>query len=200
MSKLIMNVGGMFSGKSTLLQQQGKRHMYAKQNVVFLKPAFDNRYSEDEIVTHEGNSVKAINVDDTLSKYGEIWTADVVLIDEIQFFPLSVVYEIKQLLAENIMVYVSGLDMNYRGRGFLVVEELMTIADEINKLKAVCEMCGKDAGFTGKRHNHINGATVSINVSGENISEFELGEKELYIPLCRNCFNKLTNKGGCENV
>lgn len=188
MAKLIMNVGGMFSGKSTLLQQQGKRHMYAKQKVVFLKPAFDNRYSEDEIVTHEGHSVKAINVEGNLSKYGQIWAADVVLIDEIQFFPLSVVYEIKQLLDENITVYVSGLDMNYLGRGFLVVEELMTAADEVNKLKAVCEMCGNDAGFTGKR-----------KLYGPSNSEFELGEKELYVPLCRKCFVEHLGKGGSGN-
>lgn len=184
MAKLIMNVGGMFSGKSTELQKQGQRHLYAKQNVVFLKPIVDDRYSDDEIVTHDGKGVKAINIEKSIM-IPEVLTADVVLIDEIQFFPLSVCKEIQDLLNDGINIYVSGLDMNYRGRGFLVVEELMSIADEVHKLKAVCEMCGEDAGFTGKRKMY-----------GPSDSTFKLGEKDIYIPLCRECFCKHLERGG----
>lgn len=189
MGKLTVNVGGMFSGKSTLLQQQGRRHFCANQKVVYVKPSLDNRYSDDEIVTHDGKSVSAINIESSLKEYPELFSADVVLIDEIQFFKLNVVLEILELLKKGIDVYVSGLDMDYKGLGFAIVMTLMTMADEVNKLKSICECCGSsDAGMTGKR-----------DVSISSCERFELGDQTLYIPLCRDCYYKLKFEGCIRN-
>ena len=173
--KLVCNVGGMFSGKSTELQRQGQRHLLAGHNVVFLKPSYDNRYSEDRIITHCGQSVEAINVTDTII-IPEVVNAEVILIDEVQFLHYGIVNEIRELLKEGKTIYVSGLDMDSKGNGFLIVEALMTSADTVQKFKAVCEECGSDATFTGKRV--------------DNDKRHELGSKELYIPLCRSCFYK----------
>lgn len=171
--KLTVNVGGMFSGKSTELQRQGKRHMMAGHKVVFLKPAYDNRYRDDKIVTHDGQYVEAINVTNTITNKASV-DADVILIDEAQFLPYGILNEIRWLLREGKTIYISGLDMDSNGRGYLVMEGLMTMADNVQKFKAVCEECGADATFTGKRVN--NGV------------RHELGSKELYIPLCRKCY------------
>lgn len=178
MSKLVLNVGGMFSGKSTELIKQGQRHIYARQNVVFVKPEMDDRYSKDEIVTHDGKRIKAINYCGWLL-LPEVLCADVILIDEIQFFPLDVFIQIKELLDDGKLIYISGLDKDYNGNAFTITERLMVEADVVNKLKAVCERCGEDASFTGKR-----------KMERGNDSVIELGEHETYLPLCRDCFNK----------
>lgn len=174
-SRLVVNCGGMFSGKSTELMRQGERHMIAGHNVVFVKPLIDNRYSNDEIVNHKGQKVQAINI-----KHGKellvtpsILKADVVLIDEVQFIP-KVVESIKDLLTINKMIYCSGLDMDYKGDPFEAVACLMAMAEEINKFHAVCNNCGEDALFSHK--------TIESN------QRIELGEKDIYIPLCRKCY------------
>ena len=175
LSKLIMNVGGMFSGKSTELQRQGKRHIIAGHKVVFLKPQFDDRYSKDCIVTHLGETVEAVNVTDTIL-IPEVAEAEVILLDEIQFYNNSVIGEIRQLLREGKIIYASGLDMDFNGNGFNIVMNLMSMADGVQKFKAVCEECGQDATFTDKR---VKNGVVN-----------ELGSKDLYIPLCRSCYYK----------
>lgn len=176
--KLVVNCGGMFSGKSTELMRQGERHMIAGHNIVFVKPLIDNRYSNDEIVNHKGQKVKAINVKDgnSLLEMKDIIEADVVLIDEVQFID-NVVEAIKTLLQLKKTVYCSGLDMDYKGDPFETVATLMAMAEEVNKFHAVCSGCGEDALFSHK-----------TNESKERI---ELGEKDIYIPLCRKCYQKI---------
>lgn len=171
--KLVCNVGGMFSGKTTELLRQGRRHVLAGHKVVYLKPKFDDRYSENEVVTHLGDSVKAINVMETLL-CDEVQGADVILIDEAQFLPYQLLNEVRLLLREGKTIYISALDMDAKGNGYLIVEGLMTLADHVYKFKAVCENCGSDATYTGKRV--------------DNGIRDELGSKDLYIPLCRRCY------------
>ena len=180
MSKLVVNVGGMFSGKSTQLLRQGERHIRAKHNVVFIKPKTDNRYSDTEIVTHNGQSVVAnvVNPKESIVKYAVDGT-DVVLIDEVQFFDKRIVPSIWNLLAKGITVYASGLDMDFLGDGFETVNELMAVADEVNKLHAVCKGCGADAVMSAKKDFH------SIDKSKERV---ELGADDVYMPLCRKCY------------
>lgn len=173
--KLTVNAGCMFSGKTSELYRQGQRHLLARQKVVFVKPLFDNRYATDYIMTHSGLRAKAVNVDETIL-VDEVLSADVVLLDEFQFYPSSVVEEVQQLVKMKKTVYVSGLDMDSNGKGFNNMKEIMVIADEVKKFKAVCEICGEDAMFS---HKH-NGTDKTI----------ELGAKNLYIPLCRECFEK----------
>lgn len=176
-SKLVVNCGGMFSGKSTELMRQGERHMLAGHKVVFLKPQFDDRYSEDEIVNHKGQKVKAIGItpEDNILLMEDIQTADVILIDEVQFID-NIVIKIECLLKQGKAIYCSGLDMDFLGKPFEIVANLMAMADEVNKFHAVCAHCGEDAVYSKK----LSDSTTRI----------ELGEKDKYIPLCRNCYYK----------
>lgn len=180
-AKLVVNVGSMFSGKSTELQRQGKRHMIAGHQVVYLKPKMDNRYSEREVVTHDGLSAPALPIHtDRMMTYGtycKVREADVVLVDEVQFFTMAMVRSIETLLKEGKTVYVSGLDMDYQGKPFDVVSYLMGIADQVHKIKAVCADCGNDAYVTAK-------------TSGSN-DRLELGSADIYKPVCRPCYHKL---------
>lgn len=177
--KLQVNVGGMFSGKSTELQRQGKRHLIAGHKVLFIKPEMDNRYSESEIMTHDGSKVEAISLKTSGSHAGwlALHEADVYLFDEIQFYDLSIVDDIKYLLSKGKTVYVSGLDMDFTGRAFNTTAQLMALADEVTKFKAVCSICGNDGYVTAK-------------TSGSNV-RVELGSQDKYKPVCRPCFNTL---------
>lgn len=181
MSFLTVNVGGMFSGKSTELQRQGERHILAGQKVVFIKPSTDTRYSEDEIVTHKGNKVKALNVDKRFigMELSGLYKYDVILFDEVQFFDEIVETVIRILLFNGKTVYCSGLDMDFKGEVFPVTAKLMGIADEVKKFHAVCEKCGTDGVITARRS--------SSDIEGN----IQLGAKETYIPLCRECYYRI---------
>jgi thymidine kinase len=176
---LVLIVGGMFSGKSTELQRQGKRHILRGDRVLFIKPRIDNRYSEDEIVTHDGNRVKAINVDldEPIHQTLDLTGVDVVLIDEIQFFTEQVIESIDEMLKRGIRVYCSGLDLDFEGKPFEITAILMAKAEDVIKLHAVCEKCGGDAWVTPRR-------------SKNNKERVSLGVHEYY-PLCRKCFYEL---------
>jgi thymidine kinase len=177
--KLVVNAGGMFASKSTALIAQGKRHLLAGHKVLFVKPDMDNRYAEEEIVTHDGQKVDAIKVGTYQTLFAFIPTAeaDVILIDEVQFFDWNMVQDIEALLKRGKVIYVSGLDMDYTGTPFHITAHLMAIADEVNKYKAVCSICGEDSYVTAK-------------TSGSN-DRVELGSQDKYKPVCRPCFNKL---------
>ena len=176
MSKLIVNSGSMFGGKTRELQRLGERHKIAGHNVLYLKPDFDNRYGKEHISTHDGNKVEAIPVSITDSIFNYITKdTEVVLIDEVQFFNSSIVNEIMELVENGVNVYVSGLDMDFQGNAFEATSELMALADEVNKFHAVCGKCGSDAIFSAK-------------TNGNSSSRIEVGEKDKYIPLCRRCY------------
>lgn len=188
MAILTVNTGSMFSGKSTMLISQGEKHLKAGQRVLYIKPSLDDRYSENEIVTHDGLKVTALSLEISkrLTDVINPKEVDVVLIDEAQFFNKRICNSIWWLLSEGLKVYVSGLDLNFLGDGFETMNEIMAMADEVNKLKAVCESCGSDAVITGKRNFHEDVANVEI---------IELGTKETYIPLCRKCWFKYMTSG-----
>lgn len=188
MNGLVVNTGSMFSGKSTLLISQGEKHIKAGQRVLYIKPSNDDRYSENEIVTHTGERVPALNVGTykALKSVINPNEVDVVLVDEVQFFTKRIIPSIWWLLEHGIQVYVSGLDMDFLGNGFETTKELMAIADKVNKLKAVCEGCGSDAVITAKRQFQ----------AGNDLDVIQLGAKETYKPLCRKCyFEFMTAKG-----
>lgn len=173
--KLVVNVGGMFSGKSSELQRQGQRHILRGHKVFFVKPRIDNRYSSDEIVTHDGRKVEAFNVDTDGRFYNQIPVGtDVILIDEVQFFEETLLEQIDYLLTSGYRVYCSGLDLDFEGNPFGITPLLMAKADEVNKLHAVCDKCGNDAWVTPRKNN--------------NKETIQLGEKDEYFPLCRKCF------------
>jgi thymidine kinase len=173
--KLTVNVGSMFSGKSSELLRQGQRHVLAGRSVLYIKPAADDRYSETEIVTHDGKRIPAISL-----PAGELMLdhsrADVVLIDEAQFFGDRLVGDVDLLLYIGIDVIVSGLDMDRFGVPFGVMARLMAVAEEVNKLKAVCTDCGSDAW-------------ISFG-DFDDPDRVVLGSQDKYAPLCRSCYFK----------
>lgn len=183
MNKLIVIVGSMFSGKSTELQRQGRRHELAKRFVAYFKPETDNRYNPEAISTHDGDFVDAFVVEssqrivkivDQFEK--DFGTVQVICIDEIQFFDEDIVEVIDELLEQGKTVIVAGLDLDRFGEPFGAVPVLMAKAEEVVKVKAVCNVCGNDAWIS---HSET---TIKEQVV--------VGEKDIYFPLCRKCYYK----------
>lgn len=174
-------VGGMFAGKTSALLAKGKRHEIAGHRVLYVKPSMDDRYSASKIVTHDGTG-RCSKVMSALEIQSEVYQvdADVVVIDEVQFFGVEIVDEIKELLNQGKAVYCSGLDLDYTGEPFEITMRLMGYANRVNKLTAVCTGCGDNAYVTAK-------------VSGSNY-RLEVGGVEKYRPLCRSCYLTITNK------
>jgi thymidine kinase len=176
---LTVIVGGMFAEKSTELQRRGKRLKRAGKEIMFFKPDFDVRYSTDELVTHDGQSVKAFNIPtknpDILLGI-DLNEVDALLIDEVQFISSDIFFVIECLLSRypDLQIIVAGLDMDFEGRPFNTTSWLMASAEEVIKLKAVCNSCGTDSWVSFKEPN------------GQRI---QLGSDE-YKPLCRKCFNQ----------
>lgn len=178
--------GPMFSGKTSELHRILKRVKIAERKFLLFKPAVDNRYSEDEVVSHDQvafNSYsveKASDIIDVFFKHENVHT---VAIDEAQFFKKSgeknIVYVCKFLKKRGINVVVNGLDMDYQGEAFGPMPELMAVSDSILKLKAVCKHngCGEDAEMTMK----IKSSEEKELDDGQFI---ELGETEKYEPRC----------------
>ena len=174
---LTINVGGMFSGKTSELLRQGRRHIIANDTVVYIKPNLDNRYSHEEIVSHTGDCTKALTfgikesilTDDVLG-------ADVVLIDEVQFFDQDIIHDILALVFGGTSVYCSGLDLTFDMHPFMVTAKLMCFADVVNKFKAVCVVCGEDA-------------YISARKDCNNTEVVDIGADDKYIPLCKHCYS-----------
>lgn len=141
--------GSMFSGKSEELIRRVKRATYAKQEVKVFKPAIDNRYSEEAVVSHNGTSMTS----HVISSPAEIWdhiseSTDVIAVDEVQFFGESIIDDLSMLADKGYRVIAAGLDMDFRGEPFGVVPDLMAVAESVTKLQAVCSVCGSPASRT----------------------------------------------------
>ncbi|APH48467.1 thymidine kinase [Bacillus amyloliquefaciens] len=141
--------GSMFSGKSEELIRRVKRATYAKQEVKVFKPAIDNRYSEEAVVSHNGTSMTS----HVISSSAEIWdhiseNTDVIAVDEVQFFGESIIGDLSLLADKGYRVIAAGLDMDFRGEPFGVVPNLMAVAESVTKLQAVCSVCGSPASRT----------------------------------------------------
>ncbi len=165
----------MFSGKTEELIRRVNRVVLAKKTVKIFKPALETRYSVSEVVSHNKTSVPAVVVNDAKEILSHIASAEVVAIDEAQFFDTQLISVCKQLAAKNIRVIVAGLDMDYKGEPFGPMPQMLAIADQITKLHAICIECGNLANFTHR-----------INSEEELIV---LGEKDKYTALCRVCYN-----------
>lgn len=180
MAKLTVITGSMFSGKTSELQRLGRRSELGGKRVLFFKPAIDNRYSENHIVSHDKNKKEAISIREIrqICLYF-VLKPDVVCIDEIQFFNVGETLEvIDLLLKEGVDVVVSGLDMDSDQNPFGAVPFLMSKAEVVYKLTAICSECGNDAWLS-----YSEGKSEQIII----------GEKELYRPLCRACFYEKEN-------
>ncbi|MDQ0976675.1 thymidine kinase [Neobacillus niacini] len=173
---LTVITGSMFAEKSTELQRRGRRLERAGKTVAYFKPNFDTRYSENEIVTHNGEKVHAFNIEVSMpDELLDFMNHDVYLIDEIQFFNHRVVEVIKFLLKKGKTVIVAGLDIDFQANPFIVTASLMAIAEDVVKLKAVCNHCGQDAWVSDRKTSE-----KERNV---------LGSSDTYQPLCRKCYD-----------
>ena len=166
----------MFSGKTEELIRRLKRAKIAKQRVEIFKPAIDVRYSEEDVVSHDSTSVASTPVESSASILLFSSEADVVGIDEAQFFDNGLTDVCNQLADNGIRVIVAGLDMDYKGIPFGPMPALCAIADEVTKVHAICVKCGQLAYIS---HRIIN-----------NDKRVLLGEKDEYEPLCRECYQK----------
>ena len=149
--RLEMICGPMFSGKTEELIRRVKRAYIAHRKVQIFRPSIDKRYHTIDVISHTGISIPAIPVekeDDILKHLSGDDNTHVVAIDEIQFFATNIIDVINHLIAEGIRVICSGLDQDYLGKPFGVVPDLLALADQVDKIQAVCTICGEPAGKT----------------------------------------------------
>ena len=169
--------GSMFSGKTEELIRRLKRAKFANQKVEIFKPRIDTRYSEEAVVSHEGHSIMSTPVDSARSILEKAEDVDVVGIDEAQFFDEGIIDVARQLAGRGVRVIIAGLDMDYLGKPFGPMPALMSIAEYVTKVHAICVRCGDIA-----HHSHRLSKSDRL---------VELGEKDIYEPVCRHCFNRL---------
>jgi thymidine kinase len=166
--------GSMFSGKTEELIRRLKRAKIARQRVEIFKPAIDKRYDESSVVSHDANSIMSTPVENASSILLLASEVDVVGVDEAQFLDMEIVEVCNQLANKGVRVIVAGLDMDYLGKPFGPMPALMSIAEYVTKVHAVCVQCGNLAN-----HSHRIAQDKNLVL---------LGEKDSYEPLCRDCF------------
>lgn len=177
--KLIIHTGSMFSGKTSSLEKDVKRFNIAGYNTIAFKPAVDTRYGNAEIKTHDNTSLNAVLINDIndIMEYCEINNPNVIAIDEVQFLGgkiEDIVGGINKFLEKDITVVLAGLDIDFTGKAFEIVKELMPLADYLYKHHAVCVKCGIDAWVSHRKTKEQERIVIGA------LNEYE--------PLCRKCF------------
>jgi len=172
--------GSMFSGKTEELIRRLKRARIARQQVEIFKPRIEVRYSVEEVVSHDENAIHSTPVDSSANILLLASGVEVVGIDEAQFFDDGLIDVCNQLADSGIRVIIAGLDMDYKGNPFGPIPGLMSIAEYVTKVHAICVRCGSLANYTHRL--------------SEDDKLIVLGETDIYEPLCRICFAK--NKSG----
>ena len=168
--------GSMFSGKTEELIRRMKRAKFAKQKVEIFKPSIDTRYSDEDVVSHDQNSIHSTPIESSGSLLLLASDIDVVGIDEAQFFDNGLVEVCNELANRGVRVIVAGLDMDFKGIPFGPIPALCAIADEVTKVHAICVRSGALA--------YVSHRLIS------NDRRVLLGEKDEYEPLCRECYQK----------
>ncbi len=166
--------GSMFSGKTEELIRRLKRVDIAGQRAEIFKPAVDTRYHPEDIVSHDSSRVRSTPIDSPFNILLLASGVDVVGIDEAQFFNPEIVEVAEKLALNGVRVIVAGLDMDYMGNPFGPMPALMSRAEYVTKLHAICVKCGDIANYS-YRIPKIDDQVL-------------LGEKNIYEPRCRHCF------------
>ena len=166
--------GSMFSGKTEELIRRINRARIANQKIEIFKPAIDTRYDEINVISHNENAVPSTPVSSSLNILLMANDATVVGIDEAQFFDDQLVYVCEKLAEQGIRVIIAGLDMDYLGKPFGVMPQLMAVAEYVTKVHAICVICGDLATHSFRKIAH---GTLIM-----------LGEKDTYEARCRHCF------------
>jgi thymidine kinase len=169
--------GSMFSGKTEELIRRLRRAHFAKQKVEIFKPAIDTRYHEEQVVSHNSNSIPSTPVPSSSNILLLANDSDVVGIDEAQFFDNELVNVCNQLANNGTRVIVAGLDMDYTGKPFGPIPALLACAEYVTKVHAICMNCGNLAQFS---HRKTDQTSLVL-----------LGETDSYEPLCRKCYHKV---------
>ena len=176
--------GSMFSGKTEELIRRMRRAQFAHQNVEIFKPGIDVRYSEEDVVSHEGTTIPSTPVDSSQSILLLAGDSDVIGIDEAQFFDEGIIDVCNQLANRGVRVIVAGLDLDFKGVPFGPMPKLLAIADDVSKVHAICVRCGALAYVSHRI------------VAGER--QVMLGETKEYEPLCRECYKRAIQEKKAE--
>ena len=166
--------GSMFSGKTEELIRRLKRARIAKLKVEIFKPSVDQRYHESNIVSHDSNYIPSSPVQSSSQILLLTNDVDVVGIDEAQFFDEGLIDVCNKLANQGLRVIVAGLDMDFKGKPFGPIPALCSIAEDVTKVHAICVECGHLANYSYRLSNSEK--------------QVLLGEKDEYIPLCRECY------------
>ena len=177
--------GSMFSGKTEELIRRLKRAEFARQSVEIFKPSIDTRYAEQDVVSHEGNSIPSTPVDSSASILLLGSDTDVVGIDEAQFFDENLIDVCNELANRGTRVIVAGLDLDFKGVPFGPMPGLCAVADEVTKVHAICVRCGALA--------YVSHRTV------DDEKRVFLGKQTAYEPLCRACYQKAIEKDNLKH-
>jgi thymidine kinase len=172
--------GSMYAGKTEELLRRIRRIEYAKKTILVFKPKIDNRYSDGEVVSHNNERVKSINISNPLDimKYVDPLPY-AIAIDEVQFLKRDVIDVCEQLANKGVRVILAGLDKDFRGEPFGIMPELLAKAEYVTKLQAICQVCGAPATRTQRI---INGKPAKYTDP-----IVLVGAKEHYEARCRHC-------------
>ncbi|MGI6768425.1 MAG: thymidine kinase [Bacilli bacterium] len=182
--------GSMYAGKTEELLRRVRRIQFAKKKVLIFKPKIDNRYSSNEVVSHDNGRIESIDIETT----EEIYThcapelPYAIAIDEVQFLGPEVIDVCENLADKGVRVIVAGLDKNFRGEPFGIMPELLARAEFVTKLDAICQVCGAPATRTQRL---INGEPAHYNDP-----IIKVGAKEQYEARCRHCHVVLEKPNG----
>jgi len=172
--------GSMFSGKTEELIRRIKRAQIAKLKVQIFKPIIDNRYSEDEIVTHSKSAIKCYPVNDSEELYRLASDFQVIGVDEAQFFDTGIIEVCNKLANNGTRVILAGLDMDFSGKPFGPMPQLMAIAEFVTKVHAICVQTGELANFS----HRLDSDDDTIYVGGQ----------AAYEPVSRSIFKQIQKK------
>jgi thymidine kinase len=168
--------GSMFSGKTEELIRRLKRVRIANQRLLVVKPLLDTRYAKEKIVSHDTNSYISTPIEDPLQILSMAEDVEVIGVDEAQFFDDSIVDVCEQLATRGVRVIAAGLDMDFSGKPFGPMPQLMAKADHVTKLHAICVRCGAMANYSFRI------------AAGED--QVLLGATDSYEPRCRQCYSQ----------
>ena len=176
--------GSMFSGKTEELIRRIRRAQFANQKIAIFKPSIDKRYSDVEVVSHDFHKITSKPVKEASQMLDIDPEVQVVGIDEAQFFGEELVEVCQTLADRGVRVIAAGLDTDFKGVPFGPIPKLMAVAEDVQKVHAICVKCGNLAN-----HSHRLSKSKDLVL---------LGEKDVYEPLCRECFNKALEEEGLK--
>lgn len=176
--------GPMYCGKSEELIRRVRRVKYARQKVKVFKPIIDNRYSKSGVVSHSGDSIEAIPInhpEEIINRLDK--SIDIIAVDEVQFFPAEIVEILEELADMGKRVILAGLDRDFRGVPFGPMPELMARAEYVEKLHAICVICGDPATRTQR--------LIDEKPASYNDPIILVGTQDVYEARCRRCHQVL---------